>query len=114
MIIGDNEYRTLIAKHVLKSAEKTELSKTVKDCLNLFSKEICKTELGTVYELNEGDVKWSAGVMLSEWFVEYEKEYQSLLQTKSKLEKFVLTRYIKQNKKFLDELKTFIDRTYSF
>lgn len=114
MIIRDNEYRKLIAKHVLKSANKTELSKTVKDCLILFSKEICNTDMGTVCELNEGDVKWSAGAMLSDWLVEYEKEYQSLLQTKSKLERFVLTRYLKQNKKFLEELKTFIDETYSF
>lgn len=114
MIITDQEYRKLIASHVLKQTDHSDLSKTVKGCLTLFSKEICKTDLGTVHELNEGDVQWSAGAMLAGWLVTYEDEYLLLLQTKSKLEKFVLTRYLKQNKKFLDDLKAFIDETYSF
>jgi hypothetical protein len=114
MIISDNEYRRMIVSHVLKSADQAELSITVKECLHLFAAEICKTDLGTVYELNEGDIQWSAGTMLNEWLVTYEDEYHLLLLTKSKLEKFILTRYLNKNKMFLDEFKSFIDCKYSF
>ena len=114
MIITDQMYRRLVGKEILNQINQPALPKDFKECLTSFSKDICNAHEDKVHQLNECNVKWAAGFFLTNFLMACEDEYLFLLQTKSKLEKFVLTRYLRKYKKFIDELKSFIDETYSF